>query len=112
MGEAAPAFGMIGTLIGLVQMLRQLDDPSMIGVGMATALLTTFYGALLANLLFIPLAGKLRNRSKEEVAVREMMIEGLAGIQSGVNPRVLSEKLRSFLSPDRRDSAGTEKTSG
>lgn len=105
MGEAAPAFGMIGTLIGLVQMLRQLDDPSRIGVGMATALLTTFYGALLANLLFIPLAGKLQTRSKEEEVVRQMMIEGLTGIQSGVNPGVLHDRLISFLAPGRRGEA-------
>lgn len=105
MGEAAPAFGMIGTLIGLVQMLRQLDDPSRIGVGMATALLTTFYGALLANLLFIPLAGKLQTRSKEEEVVRQMMIEGLTGIQSGVNPGVLHDRLTSFLAPGRRGEA-------
>ncbi len=103
MGEAAPAFGMIGTLIGLVQMLRQLDDPSQIGVGMATALLTTFYGALLANLLFIPLAGKLTTRSKEEETVRQMMIEGLRGIQAGINPSVLEDRLTSFLAPGRRE---------
>jgi len=103
MGEAAPAFGMIGTLIGLVQMLRQLDDPSMIGAGMATALLTTFYGALLANLFFIPLAGKLTTRAKEEETVRQMMIEGLSGIQSGVNPGVLEDRLMSFLTPGRRE---------
>ncbi len=102
MGDAAPAFGMVGTLIGLVQMLRQLDDPAMIGGGMATALLTTFYGALLANLLFIPLAGKLRMRSKEEEIIRQMMIEGLTGIQAGVNPSVLEDRLTSFLSPTER----------
>ncbi len=105
MGEAAPAFGMIGTLIGLVQMLRQLDDPSRIGVGMATALLTTFYGALLANLLFIPLAGKLQTRGKEEEVVRQIMIEGLTGIQSGVNPGVLQDRLTSFLAPGERKEA-------
>ncbi len=103
MGEAAPAFGMIGTLIGLVQMLRKLDDPSMIGAGMATALITTFYGALLANLFFIPLAGKLTTRAKEEETVRQMMIEGLAGIQSGVNPGVLEDRLMSFLAPGSRE---------
>ena len=103
MGEAAPAFGMVGTLIGLVQMLRQLDDPSKIGAGMATALLTTFYGALLANLLFIPLSGKLQTRSKEEDTVRQMMIEGLRGIQAGVNPSVLEDRLTSFLAPGQRE---------
>lgn len=102
MGDASPAFGMIGTLIGLVQMLRQLDDPSKIGSGMATALLTTFYGALLANLLFIPLAGKLRTRGKEEEIVRQMMIEGLVEIQAGANPSVLEDRLTSFLAPGER----------
>jgi chemotaxis protein MotA len=102
MGEASPAFGMIGTLIGLVQMLRTLDDPSKIGIGMATALLTTFYGALLANLLFIPLSGKLTTRSKEEESVRQMMIEGLRGIQAGMNPSVLEDKLTAFLAPGER----------
>jgi chemotaxis protein MotA len=103
MGDASPAFGMIGTLIGLVQMLRQLDDPSSIGTGMATALLTTFYGSLLANLFFIPLAGKLRTRSEQEVMVREMMIEGLVGIQDGLNPSELRDRMASFLHPEKRD---------
>lgn len=102
MGDAAPAFGMIGTLIGLVQMLRQLDDPDKIGTGMATALLTTFYGALLANLLFIPLSGKLDTRSKEEMTVRRMMIEGLVGIQSAVNPSALRDRMTSYLNPEQR----------
>jgi chemotaxis protein MotA len=105
MGESAPAFGMIGTLIGLVQMLRQLDDPSKIGAGMATAILTTFYGALLANLFFIPLAGKLRRRSSEETTIREMMIEGLSAIQTAVNPGVLEERLRSYVRPKQRQSS-------
>jgi len=105
MGEAAPAFGMIGTLIGLVQMLRTLDDPSSIGGGMATALLTTFYGALLANLLFLPLAGKLQTRAKEETTIRQMMIEGLTGIQSGVNPSVLEDRLMAFVAPNQRQAA-------
>lgn len=102
MGESAPAFGMIGTLIGLIQMLRQLDDPSMIGAGMATAIITTFYGALLANLFFIPLSGKLQTRGREEETVRQMMIEGLQGIQSGLNPSVLEDRLTSFLRPVER----------
>ena len=103
MAEAAPAFGMIGTLIGLVQMLKQLDDPTQVGAGMATALITTFYGALAANLFFTPLAGKLETRSKEEDVVRLMMIEGLQGIQSGVNPSVIEDRLTSYLSPARRE---------
>ncbi len=103
MGDAAPAFGMIGTLIGLVQMLRQMEDPSMIGLGMATALLTTFYGALLANLFFIPLAGKLRTRSREENTIRLMMIEGLQGVQAGVNPSVIEDRLMSYMTPAQRE---------
>jgi chemotaxis protein MotA len=99
MGAAAPAFGMIGTLIGLVAMLQNLSDPSLIGAGMATALLTTFYGAFAANLFFIPLAGKLESRSKEEVLMKQIMIEGIISIQSGDNPRTIQEKLKSFVSP-------------
>ena len=78
MGAAAPAFGMIGTLIGLVQMLRNLSDPSKIGGGMATALLTTLYGALVANVACIPLAGKLEARNMEETTIRELIIRGVA----------------------------------
>ncbi len=102
MGAAAPAFGMMGTLIGLVLMLRELDDPSKIGVGMATALLTTFYGVLLANLILLPMAGKLDLRSKEEMLLRELMVEGIVSIQSGDNPNMIEEKLKGFLTPAKR----------
>ncbi len=98
-GVYAPAFGMIGTLVGLVNMLANMEDPSTIGVGMAVALLTTFYGAVLANAMFIPMAGKLQTRSAEEILVREMIIEGVMGIQSGDSPRIVEEKLKSFLTP-------------
>jgi chemotaxis protein MotA len=101
-GSMAPAFGMIGTLVGLVQMLQNLSDPSSIGGGMATALLTTLYGAMIANMLFIPLAGKLDVRSKEEVLLRELMIEGIVAIQSGEKPQLIKEKLKSFLPPPAR----------
>ncbi|MGB6042755.1 MAG: motility protein A [Pirellulales bacterium] len=101
-GAAAPAFGMIGTLIGLVQMLRTLDDPSKIGGGMATALLTTLYGAVVANLFCIPLAGKLENRSKEEVLVREIMICGMISLVEGQTPRTIQERLVAFLSNRER----------
>ena len=104
MGAAAPAFGMIGTLIGLVQMLRNLQDPSSIGAGMATALLTTFYGSLMANLIFIPLAGKLDTRSKQEVCAKQLIIEGIAAIQNGMNPRMIEEKLKCFIPPKERQS--------
>ena len=103
MGSAAPAFGMIGTLIGLVQMLRSLDSPDAIGGGMAVALLTTFYGALSANLIFIPLAGKLGIYSKAETTVIEMIVEGICAIAQGDNPTIVREKLQSFISQGRRE---------
>ncbi len=99
LGAFAPAFGMIGTLIGLVQMLANLSDPSSIGGGMAIALLTTFYGAVIANLVALPIAGKLKARSEEELHSREMIIEGIMSIQSGDSPRIVQEKLKSYLTP-------------
>jgi chemotaxis protein MotA len=101
-GAAAPAFGMIGTLIGLVQMLRSLDDPSKIGSGMATALLTTLYGALVANVVCIPLAGKLEARNLEESTTRELIIHGITLLGEGESPRIVEEKLLGFLSPKSR----------
>lgn len=98
----APAFGMIGTLIGLIQMLARLDDPSALGPGMAVALITTFYGALMANLVFIPMVNKLVLRHEEEMRAKELMIEAITSIQSGINPRILEDKLRSFQAPAAR----------
>ncbi len=103
MGSAAPAFGMIGTLIGLVQMLRNLDSPESIGAGMAVALLTTFYGALSANLVFIPLAGKLGIYSKAETTAIEMIVEGICAIAQGDNPTIVREKMQAFISQGRRE---------
>ena len=103
MGAAAPAFGMIGTLIGLVQMLSNLSDPSGIGTGMATALITTFYGAFAANLVFIPLAGKLGIYSKAETMAMEMITEGICSIAQGENPTAVREKMQAFISPGRRE---------
>ncbi len=103
MGAFAPAFGMIGTLVGLVQMLQDLSDPSSIGIGMATALLTTLYGAVLANMICIPLAGKLDQISKQEVLLRSLMIEGIVAIQSGEKPQLIKEKLKGFLAPSMRE---------
>ncbi len=103
MGSAAPAFGMIGTLIGLVLMLKSLDSPDAIGAGMAVALLTTFYGALAANLIFIPLAGKLGLYSKAEVTAMEMIVEGISAIARGENPTAVREKMQAFISPARRE---------
>jgi len=109
MGTYAPAFGMIGTLIGLIQMLRTLDDPSKIGQGMATALLTTFYGALFANLICLPIAGKLKVRSEEEILSRELIVEGILSIQSGDNPRIVEEKLKAFIAPRLREKIKVER---
>ena len=103
MGSSAPAFGMIGTLIGLVQMLGKLSDPSQIGGGMATALITTFYGAFLSNLLFLPMAGKLGIRSKKESLLREMVVEGLLGIVRGESPTGVREKMQAFISGNNRE---------
>jgi len=108
-GTFAPAFGMIGTLIGLVSMLSTLSDPTKIGAGMATALVTTFYGAVLANALFLPLAGKLETRSREEILNKEMIIDGIMAIQSGDSPRIVEEKLKSYLSPTLRRKVDTAK---
>lgn len=98
-GAYAPAFGMLGTLVGLVLMLADLGDASAIASGMATALLTTFYGSLLANLFCNPVGQNLSAKSQKEVAARELMLEGILAIQSGVNPRIVEEKLITYLSP-------------
>ena len=103
MGTFAPAMGMLGTLIGLVKMLMQMEDPSMIGKPMALALLTTFYGVLLANLVFLPIAGKLKIRSKQEILIKQMMGEGVIAIQSGDNHRIVEQKLKAFIAPDARE---------
>lgn len=109
MGASAPAFGMIGTLIGLILMLKNLNDPGSLGPGMAVALITTFYGSLLANLIFLPIAAKLKVRSSEEILVKEVMIEGILSIQAGENPRIVSEKMKAFLSPGLRDKLNKNK---
>jgi len=110
LGTYAPAFGMIGTLIGLIQMLRSLSDPSQIGGGMAVALLTTFYGALLANLFFIPMAGKVKERTEEEKLLRMLIIEGIGAMMSEESPRLVEERLLIFLNPMDRDSFSSRKT--
>lgn len=97
--ELGPAWGMIGTLIGLINMLGSLDDPAAIGPAMAVALLTTMYGSLLANLFATPFAEKLKIKSGQEMLLKEVMIEGLLSIQAGENPRVIEEKLKAFLAP-------------
>lgn len=105
LGTFAPALGMIGTLIGLVQMLQSMNDPSSIGPSMAVALLTTFYGAMLANIVCLPIAGKLRNRSSSEVITKELMTEGIISIAKGDNPRIIEQKLNAYLPPQLRESS-------
>ncbi|HCC33657.1 MAG TPA: motility protein A [Clostridiales bacterium] len=118
MGNFAPSFGLVGTLIGLIKMLRVMDDPSAIGPGMSVALLTTFYGALFAFLICLPLAGKLKVCHEEEWQAKQIMIEGLLAIQAGHNPRMIEEKLRAHLSPaakralERRESAAAAAGAG
>ena len=104
----APAFGMIGTLMGLIFMLKNMDDPSAIGPGMAVALITTLYGALIANVAAGPMADKLSSKDAEEVLVKTIVISGVMAIQSGDNPRVVESKLTTFLPPARRDAVSAE----
>ncbi|NLJ74415.1 MAG: motility protein A [Firmicutes bacterium] len=110
MGALSPAFGMIGTLIGLIGMLSDLNDPDQIGIGMAVALITTLYGAVASNLIFLPIAGKLRIKSDEEILIKQVMIEGILSIQAGENPRIVEEKLKSFLSPLERANSERERS--
>ena len=102
-GTYAPAFGMIGTVIGLIQMLQSMEDPSSIGPAMAVALITTFYGALLSNVIFLPLKAKLEHRSGTEVEVKTLLLEGLLSIHAGDNPRILVQKLSAFVAPSKRE---------
>ena len=108
LGAMGPAWGMIGTLIGLVLMLQNLSDASTIGPAMAVALITTFYGSLLANWICTPTSNKLKANNATEIACKEIMIEGLLSIQAGENPRVIEEKLKSFLAPKDRSAASSD----
>ncbi len=107
-----PSWGMIGTLVGLVNMLKNLSDISSVGPNMAVALLTTLYGSLLANWICIPISGKLKYNNDMEIMLKEVMIEGLLSIQAGENPRVIEEKLKSFLSPAQRAAMGSSEEEG
>lgn len=100
--DYAPAMGMMGTLIGLVAMLQNLDDPSSIGPAMAVALITTFYGAILAYMFAAPIAGKLKLRSADEALRRQIMTGGIMAIQAGDNPRIVEQKLNAYLPPEKR----------
>jgi chemotaxis protein MotA len=102
LAKFAPAFGMIGTLVGLIIMLGHMSDPGSIGSGMAVALITTLYGTVLSNAAFLPLAEKLANLSKHELLDREIIIRGVLAIQSGENPRLIHQKLSSLLPPGDR----------
>jgi len=102
MGVQFPAWGMIGTLIGLINLLGQLNDPSAVGPAMSIALVTTFYGSILANYICNPIAEKLAMRSRNEVQLKEMIIEGILSIQAGENPRIMEHKLKTFLSPEQK----------
>lgn len=98
--KLAPGMGMLGTVQGLIAMMKNLEDKSRIGPNMAVALITTYYGAMMANFLFTPLMGKIANQDSAETKVREMIIEGVLSIQQGDNPHILQMKLSSYLSPD------------
>jgi len=104
-GTMAPAMGMIGTLVGLVLMLQNMSDPSSIGPSMSIALLTTFYGALIANIIALPMAAKLKSRSKDELMLHEIILTGVQSLVAGENPRVMEQKLLGFLPPKERKSS-------
>lgn len=107
-----PAWGMIGTLIGLVIMLQNMSDPSSIGPSMAVALITTFYGSLIANWICVPINSKLKENNSIEISIKSIMIEGILSIQAGENPHVIEEKLKTFLAPAARDAVSSESEGG
>ena len=112
LGAMGPAWGMIGTLIGLVDMLYHMDNVATLGPAMAVALITTFYGSVLANAICTPVSNKLKVDNAAEMMLKEVMIEGLLSIQAGENPRVIEEKLKSFLSPNEREAASSGEAGG
>ena len=107
-GDVAPAMGMIGTLIGLVQMMANMEDPKSIGPAMAVALLTTLYGAVIANAIALPIADKLAHRSKEERLNKSLIVESISAIQEGLNPRVMEDFLKTYLPGNKRTAAHKE----
>lgn len=107
-GDVAPAMGMIGTLIGLVQMLSNMDDPKQIGPAMAVALLTTLYGAIIANMFALPIADKLTLRKSDEGRIKAICIDGVMAIQQGQNPRIIESMLKAYLDPKKRDTKGAD----
>lgn len=109
-GQLAPAFGFLGTLIGLIVMLGKLSTPDKLGPAMAVALVTTLYGVMLSNMVFLPFAGKLRLRNASEMLMKELVVEGVMSIQSGDNPRMVEEKLKTFLPPSDRHAVSRKRT--
>ena len=103
MGAFAPTLGIIGTVLGLVHMLENLSDPSSMGPLIAAAFIATLWGVMSANVFFLPIANKLKRASTEEVAFKELVVEGVLAIQAGANPRAVGEKLKSFLPPKERE---------
>lgn len=112
MSILAPGFGMLGTLIGLIQMLQNLTDTARLGPALAVALITTFYGAIIANLVASPAAGKLRLRGEEEIKIKMMMLDGILGLVDSLSPAMMKEKLRTHLSPYMQDRRGNQQTGG
>jgi chemotaxis protein MotA len=112
MGAMGPAFGMIGTLIGLVLMLGNMSDVESIGPNMAVALITTFYGSMLANVVCLPVVEKLKAYSRKEILIKELMLEGIMSLQSGDNPRIVEQKLTAFLEPGLRAAAMKDRNQG
>jgi len=112
MGGYAPTMGIIGTVMGLVNVLSHMDDPSKLGEQVAVAFIATLYGILTANVLWLPLAGKLKNITEHEVLVRQMALEGILSVQAGENPRILRDKLMGFLAPKKQATARAEGSSG
>lgn len=112
LASMGPAWGMIGTLIGLINMLKNMSDIASVGPNMSIALITTLYGSILANWIASPISGKLKYNNDIEMMLKEVTIEGLLSIQAGENPRVIEEKLKSFLSPEQRSSFNTEEDGG
>jgi chemotaxis protein MotA len=111
MGAFAPTLGIIGTVLGLVHMLENLDDPSSMGPLIAAAFVATLWGVMTANLIWLPISNKLKRASAEEVHHKELILEGVLAIQAGANPRTVTEKLKSYLPPSQRDEIGDEKQS-
>ena len=112
LASMGPAWGMIGTLIGLINMLGNLSDMAAVGPNMAIALVTTLYGSMLANWICTPVATKLKSNDAMEIMMKEIVVEGLLSIQAGENPRIIEEKLKSFISPERRKNIGEKEEGG